>query len=109
MGSYSFLVFITQRLLWPLTTLGRTLDDATVRPYHGVRWLENTGGLGFRAHELAALPEGERILSCIQCGTCSGTCPYGEHMEFTPRGEQAWISSRDALGFFARVRSNRLT
>ena len=25
-GSYSFLVFITQRLLWPLTTLGRTLD-----------------------------------------------------------------------------------
>ena len=26
-GSYSFLVFITQRLLWPLTGLGRTLDD----------------------------------------------------------------------------------
>ena len=26
-GAYSFLVFITQRLLWPLTTLGRTLDD----------------------------------------------------------------------------------
>ena len=27
LGTYSFLVFITQRLLWPLTTLGRTLDD----------------------------------------------------------------------------------
>jgi len=26
-GTYSFLVFITQRLLWLLTTLGRTLDD----------------------------------------------------------------------------------
>ncbi|WP_254933007.1 ABC transporter ATP-binding protein [Cyanobium sp. WAJ14-Wanaka] len=26
-GTYSFLIFITQRLLWPLTTLGRTLDD----------------------------------------------------------------------------------
>jgi len=26
-GSYSFLVFITQRLLWPLTSLGRILDD----------------------------------------------------------------------------------
>ena len=26
-GAYSFLVFITQRLLWPLTTLGRTLDE----------------------------------------------------------------------------------
>ena len=26
-GTYSVLVFITQRLLWPLTSLGRTLDD----------------------------------------------------------------------------------
>ena len=26
-GTYSFLVFITQRLLWPLTTLGRTLNE----------------------------------------------------------------------------------
>ena len=26
-GTYSVLVFITQRLLWPLTTLGQTLDD----------------------------------------------------------------------------------
>ncbi len=26
-GTYSFLVFITQRLLWPLTGLGQTLDD----------------------------------------------------------------------------------
>jgi ATP-binding cassette subfamily B protein len=26
-GTYSFLVFVTQRLLWPLTGLGRTLDD----------------------------------------------------------------------------------
>ena len=26
-GAFSFLLFILQRLLWPLTTLGRTLDD----------------------------------------------------------------------------------
>jgi Fe-S oxidoreductase len=30
-------------------------------------------------------PEGKRILSCIQCGTCAGTCPYGEYMDFPPR------------------------
>ncbi len=30
-------------------------------------------------------PEGRRILTCIQCGTCAGTCPYGEHMDFPPR------------------------
>jgi len=29
--------------------------------------------------------EGSRILSCIQCGTCAGACPYGEHMQYPPR------------------------
>ncbi len=30
-------------------------------------------------------PEGREILTCMQCGTCSGTCPYGDVMEFPPR------------------------
>ena len=30
-------------------------------------------------------PEGKQVLSCIQCGTCAGTCPYGEEMEYPPR------------------------
>jgi Fe-S oxidoreductase len=30
-------------------------------------------------------PEGRRILTCIQCGMCAGTCPYGEHMDYPPR------------------------
>ena len=30
-------------------------------------------------------PEGKRILSCMQCGMCAGTCPYGEHMDYPPR------------------------
>ena len=29
--------------------------------------------------------EGRRIRSCIQCGTCAGTCPYGEHMAYPAR------------------------
>lgn len=28
---------------------------------------------------------GEKILKCIQCGTCSGACPISSYMEFTPR------------------------
>lgn len=40
---------------------------------------------GTTLETVLATPEGKRIMSCIQCGTCSGTCPYGEHMEFTPR------------------------
>lgn len=34
---------------------------------------------------LLQTPAGQRMMSCIQCGTCAGTCPYGEHMEFSPR------------------------
>ncbi len=34
---------------------------------------------------LLATPEGRRILTCIQCGVCAGTCPYGDVMDFPPR------------------------
>jgi len=34
---------------------------------------------------LAQFPEGRRIWTCIQCGTCVGTCPYGDTMEYPPR------------------------
>ena len=30
-------------------------------------------------------PEGRQILTCIQCGLCAGTCPYGEVMAYPPR------------------------
>ncbi len=30
-------------------------------------------------------PEGKRLMSCIQCGVCAATCPYGDIMEHTPR------------------------
>ena len=34
---------------------------------------------------LLDVPEGRRVLSCIQCGMCVGTCPHGEYMKFPPR------------------------
>ena len=43
-----------------LMTNGATLDDATVKPWHGVRWLENRVGFPFEPHELAALPGAHR-------------------------------------------------
>ena len=33
-----------------LVTNGDTLDDNELKPYHGVRWLENRGGLDFASH-----------------------------------------------------------
>ena len=35
--------------------------------------------------EVAATPGGEHILSCIQCGSCTGTCPVAGRMEYPPR------------------------
>jgi len=35
--------------------------------------------------EIAVTEGGERIWDCIQCGTCSGTCPVSIYMDYTPR------------------------
>ncbi len=35
--------------------------------------------------EMLARPGGDRVLQCIQCGTCSASCPVIEEMEYGPR------------------------
>lgn len=35
--------------------------------------------------EVRRIPGGERIDLCIQCGTCSGSCPTANLMEYSPR------------------------
>jgi len=35
--------------------------------------------------EFEQLPEGEKLKECIQCGTCSGSCPVSFAMDYTPR------------------------
>lgn len=34
---------------------------------------------------IESVPGHESLSSCIQCGTCSGTCPLSIYMDFTPR------------------------
>jgi hypothetical protein len=46
-----------------LMTNGATLDDSTVKPWHGVRWLENRGSFPFEPHDLAALPGAHRAVA----------------------------------------------
>jgi len=35
--------------------------------------------------EIGTAAWGEKLLACIQCGNCSGTCPLSIYMEHTPR------------------------
>ncbi len=39
---------------------------------------------GFAAR-IAEKAYGEKMFSCIQCGTCSATCPVSHYMDYTPR------------------------
>lgn len=35
--------------------------------------------------KIAGLAHGEQLYGCIQCGTCSATCPVSHYMDYTPR------------------------
>jgi hypothetical protein len=43
-----------------LMTNGDTFDDHRLKPYHGIRWLENTGTYPFAEHTLATLAAAHR-------------------------------------------------
>ena len=34
---------------------------------------------------LFEFPDGKPVLTCIQCGTCAATCPYGDVVDYPPR------------------------
>jgi heterodisulfide reductase subunit C len=52
---------------------------------------------------IAKLAYGEKLFSCIQCGTCSATCPLSTYMDLTPRKIIAMVRA----GFKTEVLTNR--
>jgi heterodisulfide reductase subunit C len=40
---------------------------------------------GFAGEVMAQVEDGERLLGCLQCGTCAGACPLSAFMDRTPR------------------------
>lgn len=49
---------------------------------------ERVRGFG---QEIMSVPGCEGLVRCIQCGTCSGTCPLSVYMEHTPRQIMALV------------------
>ncbi len=41
--------------------------------------------------QVTAIPNGDRLKLCLQCGTCGGSCPSGPDMDHTPRDIFAMI------------------
>jgi len=48
---------------------------------------------GFLHEVMAATPGGEALLTCLQCGTCGGSCPSGPDMDHSPRRIFAMIDA----------------
>ena len=47
----------------------------------------------FLGEVIADTPGGERIVHCLQCGSCGGSCPNGADMQYTPRTLFAMINA----------------
>ena len=47
----------------------------------------------FLEEVMAATPGGEALKTCLQCGTCGGSCPSGADMDYTPRAVFAMIEA----------------
>jgi heterodisulfide reductase subunit C len=54
--------------------------------------MTNTISFGQEVQNLLQATEGEPLRTCIQCGTCSGTCPVAGFMDYTPRQMIAMIN-----------------
>ncbi len=70
------------------TTTSRNLNGTETNRKIGkvIRRVKYESELDLKFGEnIATLAYGQKLLSCIQCGTCSATCPLSYYMDFTPR------------------------
>jgi heterodisulfide reductase subunit C len=48
-------------------------------------YMPDDSNQSFYERVMAATPGGEKLITCLQCGTCGGSCPSGADMDATPR------------------------
>jgi heterodisulfide reductase subunit C len=69
--------------------VGRGLFDTMYGTLHLKRRLAPGGFL----KEICSLPGAETVRACIQCGTCTGSCPAANEMQFSPRAINAMVKA----------------
>jgi len=92
-----------------LMTNGDSLDDFTVRPFHGVRWFENTGEYPWVQHDLAIMPgvhraqaadmDGDGDLDVVACAFLPGS----EHPTHGSVERERDLSQFTSLGWLEQV------
>jgi hypothetical protein len=92
-----------------LMTNGDSLDDFTIRPFHGIRLYENRGEFPFTQHDLAAMPgvhraqaadmDGDGDLDIVACAFLPGT----QHPQFQNIGRQGDVAGLTAVGWIEQV------
>jgi FG-GAP-like repeat len=93
-----------------LYTNGDTLDDFTIRPFHGIRWLENKGAFPYVQHDLAAMPgvhraqaadmDGDGDLDVVACAFL----PDAKHPQFQNLTRQGDLGEFTGIGWLEQVR-----
>jgi hypothetical protein len=92
-----------------LMTNGDSLDDFTIRPFHGVRWFENTGEFPWKQHDLAIMPgahraeaadmDGDGDLDVVACAFL----PNAEHPAFRHLARQGDLAPFTSVGWLEQV------
>ena len=88
---------------------GDTLDDFIVKPYHGIQWLENTGGWALQEHTLATLPGVQRAIAADLDGDGDQDVVAASLIAFDIGGAEKTLASIVWLEQVARGRFERHT
>lgn len=92
-----------------LMSNGDSLDDFTVRPFHGIRWFENEGSYPWKQHDLAIMPGVHRAQAADLDGdgdldvVAVAFLPNAEHPAFQLLERQGNLAPFTSLGWLEQT------
>ena len=93
-----------------LMTNGDSLDDFTVRPFHGIRWFENEGSYPWKQHDLTIMPGVHRAQAADMDGdgdldvVAAAFLPNAEHPSFQLLERQGSLAPFTSIGWLEQTK-----